>query len=284
MKYIVVILSLCCCSAFGQMHHYDRKAYDFSGVKIEKIDRAKIHRQIDSLYRTSGIDSLAQLSSYASVRQYTPRYVAFLVGYESGMASLSSLNSGLETLGLHQVSETFSGIPWGFAFRGNHLLWTYTVTPSFNKTTSNQDFKIKASSVAMEMNIGYDVINARRFQLYPQVGLSLQYLDLTVLRKASLDDIQDVNDLVFKSSSVNLSRATCMLSYGLEADYHVKYSEGGAGIIVGLRYGMTTDLVEGKFKIDRQKSAFTLDDRMRESYFSVVVKVYGKDPSTRHPN
>jgi hypothetical protein len=252
------------------------KAYDFSNLDLEKIEPEAVRDQIDSIYRTSGIDSLSQLLSLAHSVTYTEKYVSFIIGYQSSSASLSSLNSGLAALGLDKLSENVGGVPWGFDVRGRRLLFTYWFAPGIKNRVSNDDYSIEVEGMSFQLGIGYDILNLKRLQLYPQLAFGHQSFDIEVHRKNAVNDVVTVNDLILDPAGTSMTKSSFDMTYGLELDYHLLYSKANGGIILGLRYGRVVTLAEGPFKINKSKTKFESSDSISESFVSIVAKFYRK--------
>ena len=234
-------------TAFAQ--EPDRKEYDFSTVDIEKIETDLVRKQLDSIYRTSGMDSLAQLLDFKRSETYSEKYVSFFIGYQSTRASLNSLNSGLAAFGFDKLSENFGGVPWGFDVRGKRFLFTYWFAPGIKNQASDGDYTVEVKGTNFQLGLGYDILNLKRLQLYPQVAFGLQDFDIEVKINRAPDYIRTVNDLILNAAGTSLKKNSFDMSYGLELDYHLLYSKSKGGIIVGLRYGRVVTLADGKFKM-----------------------------------
>jgi hypothetical protein len=276
---ITLLLILLAGSAFAQEPE-TYNTYDFSTVDLEKINADAVREQIDSMYRTSGMDSLSQLLSLAHSVTYNEKYVSFIIGYQSSRASLNSLNSGLAALGLNKLSENVGGVPWGFDVRGRRLLFTYWFAPGIKNRVSNNDYAIEVEGMSFQLGIGYDILNFKRVQLYPQLAFGYQSFDIEVHRKNAVNDVITVNDLVLNPAGTSMTKNSFDMTYGLELDYHLLYSKANGGIILGLRYGRVVTLAEGPFKINKTKTKFESSDSINESFLAIVVKFYGKRQRT----
>jgi hypothetical protein len=276
MKYILIFLSLVLGYKSAAQTQEPYKVYDFSSVDLHSLDKNGIVRQLDSIYRNSGYDSLLQLHSQIRSATYTRRYMAFNIGYQASFASLSNLNIGLKPFGFNEISETFSGVPWGVDLRGKRVLFSYLLIPGIKNSAQNSDYKIELRSISMELAVGYDILNLKRLHFYPQLSLGFQDLDIEMIRKSATTDIINESEMVMQPAGTRLEKRSLMLSYGGELDYHLLYTPAGGGIILGLRYGLTSILSNGKFKINEKPSAYSSSDKICESFFSAVIKIYVK--------
>jgi hypothetical protein len=277
MRIIFLLLVAAAYGSAAQQPEMSYRVYDFSEIDPGKIDRYKVEKQLDSIYRNSGYDSLLQLLSHARSTSHRAKYVGFVIGYQATQASLSHLKNGLNAMGFNSLSENFGGVPWGTDLRGKRLLASFILVPGLKNTASNSDYKIEVNGINLELVFGYDVLNLKRLHFYPQLSLSLQDLEIEVKRKTAATDVTNVNQLILNPAGTSLEKSSFNLAYGVELDYHLAYSAAGGGIILGLRYGRTTPLVKGKYTISGgDPSSFKSPDIMNESFFSVVLKFYMK--------
>jgi hypothetical protein len=274
---LLIFLTLVVIKGSAQDFDSPYKVYDFSNVDPTKISSEAIAQQIDSIYRTSGYDSLIQLMSHIQKSKYTERYVSFNIGYQSSHASLQDLKTGLSALGFSDLSENFSGVPWGLDIRGKRLLVSYLLVPGIKNRASNDDYSIEVSGINMQLAFGYDVLHLRRLHFYPQFSFALQDFDINITRKNATSDITDVNDLVLNPAGTRLEKSSFDMSYGAELDYHLLHTLSRGGIILGLRYGRVVTLADEKFMINKSKSGFQSSDTIVESFFSIVAKFYIKN-------
>src|SRR5688572_19809909 len=212
------------------------KVYDFSDVDVSKIKTDVIARQLDSIYRTSGYDSLSQLLNHVRKSTYTEKYVSFNIGYQSSHASLDGLNSGISMLGFSELSEKVGGVPWGIDVRGKRFLLTYLVVPAIkNKATDGDGCSVEVNGINMQLALGYDIVQLRRLHVYPQLAFGLQHFDIETHRNNATKYVVTATDLLINPAGTTLEKRSFDMSYGLEVDYHLLYSTSSSGVIVGLR-------------------------------------------------
>ena len=253
------------------------RLHDFSQVDVDNVDTERLQQSIDSIWNAVLSDSVIQLYGYVMKHRSRPGYVSFDIGYESGTASLAYLNSELQSAGFGEVTETFGSVPWGISVKHNRWLFTYLLAPGIANTTSTDAYNLKVEGMTMDVAAGYDILNLKRFQFYPQLRLGLQEFEINVMRTAARRDITGVSELVSNMAETTLEKTSLPLTYGLEADYHLLHSAGSGGIILAFKYGLTTDLVRGKWKMNGDSAAFYSSDRIRESSITVLLRVYLRD-------
>lgn len=269
-----VLLMILCFSLHAQEADYQ---YDFSKVRVEEVDQEKLEQSIDSIWNAVLSDSLMQLYSYVQAHKPTSGYFSFDIGYESSTSSLTHLNRELQALGFGEITETFGSVPWGFSLKRNRWLFTYLFAPGIKNSTSNDDYRIEVEGMSLDIAAGFAALDLKRLQLYPQLRLGLQDFEINAMRRAARHDITDVNELISNPAETTIERSSLTLTYGLEADYHLLYSENSGGIILAFKYGVTSDLARGKWKIDNETAAFSSSDRIRESSFTLLLRFYMKN-------
>lgn len=271
----LILLLLCASwfSTFAQQRIY--REYDFSKLNLKSLDERDIGVQFDSVWYASGADSLARLAAHVRQVSYRPTYSGFEFGYEMSTASLPTLNDGLAALGFEMIPENFGAVVWGFNVRSPRWLYNVTFTIGASNKSSNDDYKLKVSATNIDLGIGYDIINHPKFQLYPQAALGFQgsWIEATPRQKLTPGDL---GGWLSQGGERELNRGSLLLTYGVEADYHLVYSSGGSGIILGVRYGLTSDIIEGKWKMNGEKWDYDSEDRMKEARWVFLMRFYFK--------
>jgi hypothetical protein len=275
MKTIAILFFICVSvPSIGQpSERPPRKIYDFSGVDPKTIDEKKLHRQYDSLYHGVRLDSIQQLIQYHYNNAFARDYNAFSIGLLEQTASLKSLNKGLRDAGMETISDRFLVMPIGMTIKTNRFVINYIGHFLFRNKSEDDTRKLEARGFSFEMGVGYDLINSKRFQLYPQASLAYQTFNLKAVSQNASTSINQVDQLFSQPGNTSLSKKSLMLNYGVEADYFVTQEKNGGGVILGLVYGMSTDLAGGKFKMEGDRSSINIhNDRLKTSYVGLIVK------------
>lgn len=273
--FTLIVLAAFARNVYAQDTNYQH--HDFSQVAVDAIDTEKLQQSVDSIWNAVLSDSVIQLYGYVMKNKSRSGYVSFDIGYESSTASLAHLNSELQSAGFGEVTEIFGSVPWGISVKRNRWLFTYLLAPGIANGTTTDEYDLKVEGMTMDVTAGYDLLNLKRFQIYPQLRLGLQEFDINVVRTAAPRDITGVNELVSNMAETTLEKTSLPLTYGLEADYHLLHSEGSGGIILAFKYGLTTDLARGKWKMNGDSAAFSSPDRIRESSFTALLRIYLKN-------
>jgi hypothetical protein len=160
-----------------------RRTYDFSKVDPEMIDEVNLRDQYDSLYRTLWLGSLRQRLEYRYANVYSKDYASFSIGIFGQVASLKSLNKGLREAGTEAINDQFFVLPLGLNVKTARFqvsnLW-HIVSRNKSEDASR---KLDIRGFWFEMGLGYDVINGKRFQLYPQVALAYEAFNLKAAKR-----------------------------------------------------------------------------------------------------
>ncbi|WP_133259622.1 hypothetical protein [Pseudochryseolinea flava] len=275
MKIIITLTFLfTSCIVFGQRHFRD---YDFSKVDHTTLDRDELMAYHDSLYKASSMDSIMALIHYRDSKTYSPQYISFNIGLFAQTASLKSLNRGLVQAGLDEIGDVFATIPFGFSFKGNRWMGDYFVSPVIRNKVEDDTRRLDVNGASIGFSVGYDLLHAKRFQLYPQAGLSYDLYTVKSYNRNFKNDVTQVDQLFNVAGNTSMTRRSLNFNYGLELDYFALF-DAGNGVIVGFVYGMSVEAIPGKFKIERDKASLDLnDDFLRQSYFGIVLKMATKD-------
>lgn len=269
MKYLFLLAFTCLTFSVHAQH------YDFNAINPESVDLKKLERSIDSLRMISSLDSLESLRGFVKRRTFTPKYTSFFVGLETSVASLATINSELSGVGLNNMSENFTSLIFGFDVRGKRWLLGYQLTSAGKHSVSNNEWQITVRTGGANFDIGYDIVNRPRLQVYPQAGFGLSDYNIRIHQRASRN-ISDFAELLDNPAGTELRRTSFLFTYGIQAEYHLMYSTSSGGIILAFRYGLASDLFDGRFRINREKSAYSSSDRVRESFAQLVLKFYMK--------
>jgi hypothetical protein len=178
------------------------------------------------------------------------------------------------------MSQNFGGIPFGAEVRGEKYLFSYLFTPGLINSVNDANYKIEARGLQLELLLGYDILNLKRIHFYPFVAIAFQDFAMSSFRTAASTDIISINDFVLNPSGTTISQTSLAITYGAELDFRLTNPYSRLGLILGLRYGRTQTLVEGKFKVDYNSSSFSSPDVFYGSFFSGVLKFYVR----RSPN
>jgi hypothetical protein len=189
------------------------------------------------------------------------------------VASLKSLNKGLRAAGLETINDQFFVVPIGLTVKTARFQVNYLWHIVCRNKSEDASRKLDVRGFSFEMGLGYDVINGKRFQLYPQAALAYQTFNLKAVNRDAPTNIGQVDQLFDQAGSTTITKRSLLLNYGIEADYFLTQEKNGDGVVLGLVYGMSTDLAGGKFKMERHRSSINIhSDRLKTSYFGVIVK------------
>jgi hypothetical protein len=155
-------------------------------------------------------------------------------------------------------------------------MMSYIFTPGFRNLTSNEDYELRIRRRAFEAGIGYDVIADRRFDLFPQVSIGFQDLNLRVEQKDQ--NINNIPDLLDEMVNTSMRKRAFIFTYGGEFDYKI-YTKDRGRIILGVRYAQVVEPGDGRVRVNDKKSDLKINDEIATSTISFVVKMV---PGGRH--
>lgn len=272
--FFVFISQLCFC-----------QDYDFSGAKSTAADREALLEKIkqerlyfDSIYMARKLDSLEL--RYNFINTDTSSYFAFTLYLEHIPGDYGQLLQELQANGF-DTSEGATGFGYGFTVKKRRLIHEFVFNIMWGdkmKSSDNETVQVRGASFLSYM-FGFDLLNSSKFSLYPFVTLSHQSSELQYKRDNSggvsynnfLDIPTDVSEITIRN---NMLRA----GFGGELDYYLPKSNRKGGVIIGFRYGVNTTLVEGSYKFDDEKIDYDPKISLRDSYFTFVIRFYGRTP------
>ncbi|HET9053249.1 MAG TPA: hypothetical protein VFM90_03700 [Cyclobacteriaceae bacterium] len=256
--------------------------YHPSETKIGKQEREELrerikqeHAYFDSLYRARKLDSLEYLLSYHNTD--TASYAGFTLYFEHVPGDYEKLLNELSANGF-DTSEGASAFGYGFTFKKRrfvHELNFGFIWGDEMKSDNHETVKITGTNISYLF--GFDLLNTTHFSVFPFINLHYQGVMLEYTRKPaggqSFDNFLDVPAGV---NHLDLRKNALRIGVGGEIDYYFTDSNRAGGIILGFRYGVNETLTEGKYKAEKQKINYDPEITLRNSYFALVLRFYGR--------
>lgn len=280
-SFTLVLLLLIGGNAICQTVYRD-KDYNFSKVNPQRIDpealRKKIadeQARIDSLYALR-MDSLQQLYSYVTA-DTTGGYAGLILTLVYVPGDYDKLIKDLQANGFGNSSEGAVGFGYGLTFKHKRFIHDFLFSFYWGgkmKSETNEVVKISGGNL-LNYTLGFDILNFKRLNLSPFVGLNHQMTSIRYQRNDSgkttysslLDIADDVND-------VDIDRHALRFSFGGQLEYHVSYEKRAGGIILGVRYGMNKTIAEGSFKAEGRKINYDPKVDLKSTFAEFVIKFY----------
>lgn len=101
----------------------------------------------------------------------------------------------------------------------------------------NDDYNTSVASFLGGLNVGYYIVNNKKFHLAPQVGIGINATYVKIARKDGYSDFDEVLD---NGNAINLNQYTPVLDMSLKFDFadFTKIKTELAGIRAGYRLGL----------------------------------------------
>ena len=276
MKYVftfIICAIVLACNA--QHHHHLQKAYDFSKVDPETIDKEELRQSVENARIRSGYDSLKALEHYVHTTDEN-KFATLALGYQHAFASLDNLRRELSPLGFNNIKEDMSNFVISLDLYKNRFMMSYIFAPGFRNLSSNEDYELRIRRRAFEAAIGYDLIKNKHIDLFPQVSIGFQDLNLRAEQKDL--SVNTIPDLLTEMVNTNMRKRAFIFTYGGEFDYKF-YTKDRGRIILGVRYAQVVEPGDGRVRVNGKKSDLNLDDEIATSTISLVLKMV---PGGRH--
>jgi hypothetical protein len=248
---IPIIAFILLLSSFSM--HADAQQPVRDSVKYYQQQLGKMYRRAyDSLRLT---DSARYYSN--RIKKFKDRsksYTSFMLFGETDGADFKNFNTAIAKDGFGPLS----GPIWGFglgvshkAYNGIMIDFNYAIF-RFNRTVKNGDEKITANVLdLLQLDIGYAVVNCKRFTLYPYAGLSGRTATLSfdkpTLTNSSFNSIAGIvqNN---QSSSGNNTHLSYQAGLGIDWVIHEGKQRHGGTILFG-KFGTDGTIGNENYKI-----------------------------------
>lgn len=288
-------------SAQDNTNQYNIKQFDFSEVNFDNVNKANLINKLnaikqlnDSLNGLLQTDSLYQL--YLKINSKpTTDFNSWYLSAGPSWSNFSSLNKALENNNYPTIGETGFDLSYVIAFAWKRRNYFHDLNMQFTFGSSEDNDSLEASYSVIDIlsyKFGYSIINAKRFDLTPYAGINFRLSNITFENKELIDipgetdNYTDFTALAFNRSdyrSTTLNKFSIPLDYGVEMNYHIKYSKRNNGITLGARYGQALQFIDGDWKNDGEKLNDLPEINLRESYLTFICRFYWRTPDKNQP-
>jgi hypothetical protein len=169
----------------------------------------------------------------------------------TSVLKVDALNERLENYGYSPFSKNFFTVGGGgHAVKGRFLLGGEGGSLLGNSETAGNSKSTLIMGYGM-FNIGYTLISAKDFRLYPLAGIGAGAMKFTVTESSGTVSFNDILETPGRSSV--MSSESFILSISLGADYVISLSgneEERGGPYIGVRAGYTLSPFSSKLKLD----------------------------------
>ena len=276
MKYtftLIICAIVLTCNAQHHKHH--QKKYDFSQVDPVTIDKEELRQKVENARVRSGYDSFKALEHYVYTTD-DDQFATLAIGYQHAFASFDNLRRELSPLGFNNIKEDMSNFLISLDLYKNRFMMSYMFVPGFRNFSSNENYELRIRRRAFEAGIGYDLIRNKHIDLFPQVSIGFQDLNLRVEQKDL--NVNNIPDLLDEMVITSMRKRAFIFTYGGEFDYKF-YTKDRGRIILGVRYAQVVEPGDGRVRVNGKKSDLKLDDEIANSTMSLVIKMI---PGGRH--
>jgi len=270
----------------------NEKQYDFSKVDLDQVDQTALENGLkairaynDSINQLFKADSLYQLYQKVNLVA-TKDYNAWYLGGGPSLADLSALNRGLHNNQLEELNETAFGFTYvlSYAFQRNRFVHDFTSGFTLGSAAEKDGIKIGYNLFdLLAYKFGYAVVNEKRLSIAPFVGINPQFSSLNIENnnfpspQDSISSFENLIGFVANNPGKNelyLNRFQFTGEVGIQADYHIKYSKRGDGVMLGLRAGQVIPAIDLAWRSEGTKFDELEDIQLRETYLFLVAKFY----------
>lgn len=270
---LIICAVVLTCNA--QHYHHNQKTYDFRKIDPATIDKEELSQEVENARIRSGYDSLKALQHYVHTTD-DHQFATLALGYQHAFASFDNLRRELSPLGFNNINEDMSNFLLSIDLYKNRFMMSYIFTPGFRNLSSNENYELRIRRGGFEAGIGYDLIGNKHIDLFPQISIGVQDLNLRVEQKNL--NVNNIPDLLDEMVNTSMRKRAFIFTYGGEFDYKF-YTKDRGRIILGVRYAQVVEPGDGRVRVNGKKSDLKLDDSIATSTVSVVIKMV---PGGRH--
>lgn len=268
------------------------KRYNIYNINPDSIDKQNLIKKLnvikllnDSLNELLQTDSLYQL--YKRVGRISSKdYSSWYLSAGPSWSDLGALNDGLKANSLPELSESRVDISYIVAFFWKRNRFIHDLNMQFTVGNARKQDSLRINYNIQDLisyKFGYSIINSKRLELSPYIGINFRLSEIN-FENSSITEIPDSlsSFASFTSLAINrfdnqrteLNRFTIPLDYGVELNYHLKYSKWGNGITIGTRFGQTLPFITAPWKNNGTELKDLPEIKLRQSYLSFILRFY----------
>ncbi len=253
---------------------------DISSITLRELDSLrnvieKRYNSLDSIRKyVYQLDSLEQIYYEANtfLNRGRNNYSAPFFVFQISQAKIADFNQELIQLGIPTLNNNFIGLGFGTAFRRNRFLHEIYLCGIVGQKVGNQDLDvIVGGGSLMNYQIGFDLINKKRFHLYPFVGIEYGSVYINVLRNNAISSPALLKEISQSVNRARIQKDEFRVNYGLELDYHLSYRKYNSTILT-LKYGMGQPISSFSYRANQTKLSYEPHINIRSAFFMVMVK------------
>lgn len=166
--------------------------------------------------------------------------------------NFDNLDATITQKGFDRMTELAFRVGFGVSSKSNRLIYDiYFITAGMKHETKKAAESISFSaSNALQFDWGYDLLNAKRFSLYPYAGLSLRFTNMKYSKPTQFNPaITDISDLVLNDQSVEVNATRLGYQLGMGFDYWLTKETTSANLLF-VKFGMNRPVGRDRYKIE----------------------------------
>jgi len=175
--------------------------------------------------------------SQTSAPANTDKGAQFYFGIGGAYDNIKNLNATLSNAGLPTIGKfSFAGVAEGDFRMKNLLLGVNSGMGAYAKKTDHYNTSLMSYSGGV--NIGYYVVNSKKFHLAPQAGIGFNSSKISITQR---NGFTDFNDVLANGNSTDINQNTGVLDFCLKFDIadFTKDKSCLAGLRLGYKYGLS---------------------------------------------
>lgn len=221
-------------------------------------------------YLLTNLSLLVFLCSYSqtAVPPNTDKAAQFYFGIGAAYNNIKNLDATLSNAGLPTIGKfNLAGIAEGDFRMKNLLLGVNSGMGAYEKKSDH--YNTSMMNYSGGVNIGYYVVNSKKFHLAPQAGIGFYSSQIKITQR---NGFTNFNDVLVNGNSTDINQNTGVLDFCLKFDIadFTKDKSCLAGIRLGYKYGLS----KRGWGIDETNNTTVTDspkDRINQYYVLLTI-------------
>lgn len=239
---LVLAIPIIC---FAQSNTYPVDSLRELQIKLNRLQRATL----DSLYHTEEYQQT--LDRIRELRKHSKNYTGTALFLDIIHSNFDKFNTVIKQKGFSGMTSEAFRVGFGVANKNGRSMYDiYFIIAGFAHESEKDNEKIKFTvSNAIQMDWGFDVLDAKMFSLYPYAGISLRFTSLRYDKPAQLNSsFTDITDFVINDQSVDASAIRLGYQAGLGFDVRLSKAQPLSSILF-FKFGMNRPVGRDRYKI-----------------------------------
>jgi hypothetical protein len=241
-------------------------------------------RELSQLYQAT-FDSLRNTPRYKLIQERinahiikSDEYSSFNLFLEVADVKYDEFNTSIAAKGFPKLEGPIIRFGAGFTGKTKYMVYDFSfISSGIDQSSKKEDESVKVSfSSALMLDIGYDLLRSRRFNLYPYAGLSLRMAHITYDTPPVINPAYtDITDFLLNDRSIEAVSTKLGYQAGLGFDWALgNIDKNESFCMLFIKAGINNAFGAERFKMEDIK--FTPGIEFGNWIVTVGVRLYSR--------